>query len=219
MRGASGSLDSGAPRSVVIAIPRAISAQTTKIHRQSRTPVRTPPINTPIPETSSVAAPHMPIAVPRRSPVKTLVRIDIDDGMIIAPPAPARAIPPIRTSIPGAAAAISEPIPKSSVPISMKRLRPKMSASRPAAIRNDENGIMNAVTVHCSSAIEVPNSLWICGQRDDDRGSRQLHDAGAGHRCGKGQRTARRSGHGAASLCRALAAEGETARGSRLPVP
>ena len=45
----------------------------------------------------------------------------------------------------------------------MKRLRPKMSASRPAAMRNEENGIMNAVTVHCSSAIEVPKSLWIAG--------------------------------------------------------
>ncbi len=134
-----------------------------KIQRQSSSPVSTPPISTPMPETSSVAAPHMPIAVPRRSPVKTFVSTDIEEGMISAPPLPARAMPAIRTSIPGAAAARIEPAANSAVPSSRKRLRPKTSASRPAAIRKAEKGIMNAVTVHCSSAIEVPNSPWIAG--------------------------------------------------------
>ncbi len=38
---------------------------TAKIQRQSSSPVITPPMTTPIPETSSVAAPQRPIAVPR----------------------------------------------------------------------------------------------------------------------------------------------------------
>ena len=49
----------------------------------------------PDPETSSVAAPHMPIANPRRSPVKTFVSSDIDAGISIAPPIPESAIPAI----------------------------------------------------------------------------------------------------------------------------
>ena len=39
-----------------------------------------------------------------------------------------------------------------------------MSASRPAAMRKAENGIRNAVTVHCSSATETSNSRWIVGR-------------------------------------------------------
>ncbi len=98
--------------------------------------MRTPPTTTPTPETSSVAAPQSPIAVPRLAPVKTLVRIDIEDGIRNPPPIPEIAMPPIRTSAVGAAAAMIEPIANSVAPIRNIRLRPKMSEIRPAAIRS-----------------------------------------------------------------------------------
>lgn len=139
------------------------AAQTTKIQRQSSSPVSTPPTRTPTPETSSVAAPHRPIAMPRLEPRKTSVTIDIDDGISSAPPAPASAIPAISTSTPGLAAASTDPPPKSRHPHSSIRRRPNTSASRPPVISSAENGIRNAVTVHCSSAIDVPSSRWIVG--------------------------------------------------------
>ncbi len=114
---------------------------TAKIQRQLSSPVSSPPIRTPAPETSSVAAPHMPIANPRRSPVNTLVSSDIDDGISNAPPIPESAIPAIRTCTSGATAAIAEPPANRADPRTSIRRRPNTSASLPAAIRKAANGM------------------------------------------------------------------------------
>jgi hypothetical protein len=60
-------------------------------------------------------------------------------------------------------AAIAEPAANSAEPAINSRRRPNMSARRPAAISSDENGRWKAMTVHCSSAIEVWNSPWMIG--------------------------------------------------------
>ena len=140
-RGALGSRDSGVARSASSAIRAATAMLTMKIQRQLSWPVSSPPTSTPAPETSSVAAPHIPIAKPRRSPVKTLVSSDIDDGISSAPPIPESAMPPISICTSPAAAASAEPPAKSAVPVTSMRRRPKTSASRPAAISSAANGM------------------------------------------------------------------------------
>ena len=97
LRGAFGSRDSGVPRHASTTISRAKTMLTAKIQRQLSSPVRTPPMTTPMPETSSVAAPHRPMARPRPAPTNTLVRMDIDEGMSSAPPTPETAIAAMST--------------------------------------------------------------------------------------------------------------------------
>ncbi len=118
----------------------------------------------PTPEISSVAAPHIPMASPRRAPVNTFVMMAIDAGMHRAEPAPARAIPAISTPVSGATAATTEPPAKTPTPPSIRRRRPKMSATRPEAISMAVNGMKKAVTVHWSSAMDASNSRWIVGR-------------------------------------------------------
>ena len=96
-RGTVGSCDSGQPLSARATSTTATRTSTPKIQRQLSSPVRTPPTTTPMPETSSVAAPHRPIARPRPAPTNTLVRIDIDEGMSSAPPTPETAIAAMST--------------------------------------------------------------------------------------------------------------------------
>lgn len=110
-----------------------------KAQRHENAVVSHPPSRGPTAAMPPMVDPQTAKAMPRSRPRKVALMIERVVGRIIAPPTPctrhdAMSSPPV-----GARAAAIEARAKMPTPISMRRRRPKRSASEPKTSRNEAN--------------------------------------------------------------------------------